>query len=130
MLSCVLTAGCFRSKCSSFSPPSANQPGKFFAVSEICRGNKISKDNPTLDRLIVVGTKALGRVLMSGETLRAPRQQLRRLRASAFDFSNLKSFSFPHCAPGWRAFVFLAGPGMLEKDPVDRTDVLGIPSYA
>jgi ADP-heptose:LPS heptosyltransferase len=47
----------------------------------------ILRDNPILDRLIEVGTKALRRGLMSGETLRAPRQQLRRLRASAFDLS-------------------------------------------
>jgi hypothetical protein len=46
---------------------------------------KLLRDNPILDRLIEVGTKALRRGLMSGETLRAPRQQLRRLRASAFD---------------------------------------------
>ena len=46
---------------------------------------KILGDNPILDRLIEVGTKALRRELMSGETLRAPRQQLRRLHASAFD---------------------------------------------
>ena len=46
---------------------------------------EILKDNPFLDRLIEVDTKALRRGLMSGETLRAPRQQLRRLRASAFD---------------------------------------------
>ncbi len=46
---------------------------------------KIFRDNPFLDRLIEVGTKALRRELMSGETLRAPRQQLRRLRASVFD---------------------------------------------
>jgi len=45
------------------------------------------RDNPTLDRLIEVGTKALRRGLMSGETLRAPRQQLRRLCASAFVLS-------------------------------------------
>jgi hypothetical protein len=43
------------------------------------------KDNPHSHRFIEVGTKALRRELMSGETLRAPRQQLRRLRASAFD---------------------------------------------
>jgi hypothetical protein len=48
---------------------------------------KLLRDNPILDRLIEVGTKALRRGLMSGETLRAPRQQLRRLRASAFDLS-------------------------------------------
>jgi heptosyltransferase-1 len=47
--------------------------------------SEILKDNPVLDRLIEVDTKALRRGLMSGETLRAPRQQLRRLRASTFD---------------------------------------------
>ncbi|HEV2837153.1 MAG TPA: hypothetical protein VGW58_17675, partial [Pyrinomonadaceae bacterium] len=45
--------------------------------------SEILKDNPVLDRLIEVDTKALRRGLMSGETLRAPRQQLRRLLASA-----------------------------------------------
>jgi ADP-heptose:LPS heptosyltransferase len=49
------------------------------------RAAEILRDNPLLDRLIEVDTKALRRGLMSGETLRAPRQQLRRLRASAFD---------------------------------------------
>ncbi len=49
------------------------------------RSSEILKDNPLVDRLIEVDTKALRRGLMSGETLRAPRQQLRRLRASAFD---------------------------------------------
>ena len=48
---------------------------------------EILRDNPLLDRLIEVDTKALRRGLMSGETLRAPRQQLRRLRASAFDIA-------------------------------------------
>src|SRR5580765_9027867 len=48
---------------------------------------EILKDNPLLDRLIEVDTKALRRGLMSGETLRAPRQQLRLLRASAFDLA-------------------------------------------
>ena len=51
------------------------------------QSSEILKDNPLLDRLIEVDTKALRRGLMSGETLRAPRQQLRRLRASAFDLS-------------------------------------------
>src|SRR5260370_42577631 len=45
---------------------------------------EILSDNPLLDRLIEVDTKALRRGLMSGETLRAPRQQLRLLRAFAF----------------------------------------------
>src|SRR2546430_17332067 len=48
---------------------------------------EILRDNPLLARLIEVDTKAPRRGLMSGETLRAPRQQLRRLRASAFDFT-------------------------------------------
>src|SRR5258708_39814076 len=48
---------------------------------------EILRDNPDLDLLIEVQTKALRRGLMSGETLRAPRQQLRLLRASAFDLA-------------------------------------------
>jgi hypothetical protein len=60
------------------------------SIAEVCwvqeqRAAEILRDNQILDRLIEVGTKALRRGLMSGETLRAPRQQLRRLRASAFD---------------------------------------------
>jgi ADP-heptose:LPS heptosyltransferase len=46
---------------------------------------EILRDNPLIDRLIEVDTKALRRVPVSGETLLAPRQQLRRLRASSFD---------------------------------------------
>ena len=51
------------------------------------RSSEILRDNPLLDRLIVIDTKALRRGLMSGETLRAPRQQLRLLRASAFELA-------------------------------------------
>ena len=51
------------------------------------RASEILRDNPLLDRLIEIDTKALRRGLMSGETLRAPRQQLRRLRPSAFVLS-------------------------------------------
>src|SRR5882757_4611666 len=51
------------------------------------RSAEILRDNPLLDRLIEIDTKALRRGLMSGETLRAPRQQLRWLRASAFDLA-------------------------------------------
>ena len=51
------------------------------------RSSEILRDNPLLDCLIEVDTKALRRGLMSGETLRAPRQQLRLLRASAFDLA-------------------------------------------
>jgi heptosyltransferase-1 len=49
------------------------------------RAAEILRDNPFIDRLIELDTKALRRWPMSGETLLAPRQQLRRLRASAFD---------------------------------------------
>ena len=49
--------------------------------------SEILRDNPFLDRLIEIDTKALRRGLMSGETLRAPRRQLRLLRASAFDLA-------------------------------------------
>jgi lipopolysaccharide heptosyltransferase I len=51
------------------------------------RASEILRSNPLVDRLIVIDTKALRRGLMSGETLRAPRQQLRLLRASAFDLA-------------------------------------------
>src|SRR4030095_11709454 len=51
------------------------------------RAAEILRDNPILDRLVEVDTKGLRRGLMSGETLRAPRQQLRQLRASAFDLA-------------------------------------------
>jgi lipopolysaccharide heptosyltransferase I len=50
------------------------------------RAAEILRDNPLVDRLIELDTKALRRWRpVSGETLLAPRQQLRRLRASAFD---------------------------------------------
>lgn len=49
------------------------------------RAAEILRDNPVLNRLIEVDTKVLRRWPMSGETLLAPRWQLRRLRASPFD---------------------------------------------
>jgi heptosyltransferase I len=72
---------------------------------------EILRDNPFLDRLIEVDTKALRRGLMSGETLRAPRQQLRRLRASAFDIALdfqglLKSASIARLSGARRIFGF------------------------
>lgn len=72
---------------------------------------EILKDNPLLDRLIEVDTKALRRGLMSGETLRAPRQQLRRLRASAFDIALdfqglLKSASIARLSGARRIFGY------------------------
>jgi lipopolysaccharide heptosyltransferase I len=49
------------------------------------RASSILQDNPFIDDLIEVDTKALRRWPTSGETLLAPRQQFRRLRASSFD---------------------------------------------
>ena len=51
------------------------------------RAAEILRDNPQVKRLIEIDTKALRRWPVSGETLLAPRQQLRRLRASSFDLS-------------------------------------------
>jgi lipopolysaccharide heptosyltransferase I len=51
------------------------------------RSAEILRDNHLIDRLIEVDTKVLRRWSMSGETLLAARQQLRRLRASPFDIS-------------------------------------------
>jgi heptosyltransferase-1 len=75
------------------------------------RSAEILRDNPILDRLIEVDTKALRRGLVSGETLRAPRQQLRQLRASAFelaiDFQGLlKSASIARLSGARRVFGF------------------------
>jgi heptosyltransferase I len=75
------------------------------------QSSEILKDNPLLDRLIEVDTKALRRGLMSGETLRAPRQQLRRLRASAFDIALdfqglLKSASIARLSGARRVFGY------------------------
>jgi heptosyltransferase-1 len=75
------------------------------------RSSEILRDNPLVDRLIEVDTKALRRGLMSGETLRAPRQQLRRLRASAFDVALdfqglLKSASIARLSGARRIFGY------------------------
>jgi heptosyltransferase-1 len=75
------------------------------------RASEILRDNPLLDRLIEVDTKALRRGLVSGETLRAPRQQLRQLRASAFDLALdfqglLKSASIARLSGARRVFGF------------------------
>jgi len=82
------------------------------------RSSEILRDNPLLDRLIEVDTKALRRGLMSGETLRAPRQQLRRLRASAFDVALdfqglLKSASIARLSGARRVFGY-ARAGLRE----------------
>ncbi len=83
---------------------------------------EILRDNPLLDRLIEVVTKAPRRGLMSGETLRAPRQQLRRLRASAFDIALdfqglLKSASVARLSGARRVFGFSRG-GL--REPASR----------
>src|SRR6266498_3094031 len=75
------------------------------------RAAEILRDNPLLDRLIEVDTRALRRGLMSGETLRAPRQQLRQLRASAFDLALdfqglLKSATIARLSGARRVFGF------------------------
>jgi lipopolysaccharide heptosyltransferase I len=75
------------------------------------RAAEILRDNPVLDRLIEVDTKALRRWPVSGETLLAPRQQLRRLRASAFDFALdfqglLKSASIARLSGAKRIYGF------------------------
>jgi lipopolysaccharide heptosyltransferase I len=75
------------------------------------RASEILRDNPLLNTLIEVDTKALRRRLMSGETLRAPRQQLRQLRASAFDLALdfqglLKSASIARLSGARRVFGF------------------------
>ena len=86
------------------------------------RSIEILRDNPILDRLIEVDTKALRRGLMSGETLRAPRQQLRQLRASAFDLALdfqglLKSASIARLSGARRIFGF-SSDGL--REPASR----------
>ena len=75
------------------------------------RAAEILRDNPLLDRLIEVDTKALRRWPVSGETLLAPRQQLRRLRASSFDVALdfqglLKSAAIARFAKAKRSYGF------------------------
>jgi lipopolysaccharide heptosyltransferase I len=86
------------------------------------RSAEILRDNPFLDRLIEVDTKALRRGLVSGETLRAPRQQLRQLRASAFDLALdfqglLKSASIARLSGARRVFGF-SSDGL--REPASR----------
>jgi lipopolysaccharide heptosyltransferase I len=86
------------------------------------RTAEILRDNPLLDRLIVIDTKALRRGLMSGETLRAPRQQLRLLRASAFelalDFQGLIKSSMIARLSGARRVVGFAREAL--REPASR----------
>jgi lipopolysaccharide heptosyltransferase I len=75
------------------------------------RAAEILRDNQLLDRLIEVDTKALRRWPMSGETLLAPRRQLRRLRASSFDLALdfqglLKSAAIARLSGAQRSYGF------------------------
>src|SRR5215216_3269628 len=96
------------------------------------QSSEILKDNPLLDRLIEVDTKALRRGLMSGETLRAPRQQLQRLRASAFDLALdfqglLKSAAIARLSGAPRRYGFARAH---LREPASRfllTDTVNIP---
>ncbi|HEX8776066.1 MAG TPA: lipopolysaccharide heptosyltransferase I [Pyrinomonadaceae bacterium] len=86
------------------------------------RAAEILRDNPLLDRLIEVDTKALRRWPMSGETLLAPRQQLRRLRASTFDLALdfqglLKSAAIARLSGARRSYGF-ARAGL--REPASR----------
>lgn len=86
------------------------------------RAAEILRDNPALNRLIVVDTKVLRRWPVSGETLLATRQQLRRLRASPFDLSIdfqglLKSAVIARLSGAPRRFGF--GRGAL-REPASR----------
>ena len=76
------------------------------------RAAEILRDNPLVDRLIEIDTKALRRGWpLSGETLLATRQQLQRLRASAFDVALdfqglLKSAAIARLARAPRVYGF------------------------
>ncbi|MFL6229022.1 MAG: lipopolysaccharide heptosyltransferase I [Pyrinomonadaceae bacterium] len=93
---------------------------------------EILRDNPLLETLIVADTRALRRVPVSGETLLATRQQLRRLRASAFDLALdfqglLKSALIARLSRAPRRFGF-ARPDL--REPASRfllTDTVAIP---
>src|SRR5207237_6607068 len=96
------------------------------------RAAEILKDNPAIDRLIEVDTKALRRWPVSGETLLTPRQQLRRLRASAFDLALdfqglIKSAAVARLSGGPRRFGFARAH---LREPASRfllTDTVNIP---
>ena len=96
---------------------------------------EILRYNPLLDTLIEVDTKALRRWPVSGETLLAPRQQLRRLRASAFDFTIdfqglLKSAFIARLSGAPRRFGFAREQ---LREPLSRwllTDTVAAPARA
>ncbi|HZH90875.1 MAG TPA: glycosyltransferase family 9 protein [Pyrinomonadaceae bacterium] len=87
------------------------------------RAAEILRDNPLLDQLIEIDTKALRRWSpLSGETLLATRRQLHRLRASAFDVALdfqglLKSATIARLARASRVYGF-ARPAL--REPASR----------
>ncbi len=93
----------------------------------------ILRDNPFLDRLIVVDTKVLRRWPVSGETLSATRRQLRRLRASPFDLAIdfqglLKSSAIARLSGAPRRYGF---DRQALREPLSRfllTDAVSIPA--
>ena len=98
------------------------------------RAAEILRDNPLVDRLIELDTKALRRWRpVSGETLLATRQQLRRLRASAFDVALdfqglLKSAAIARLSRAERSYGF-ARPAL--REPASRfllTDTVNVPT--
>jgi heptosyltransferase I len=86
------------------------------------RSTEILRDNQIINRLIEVDTKALRRWPVSGETLLAPRQQLRRLRASSFDialdFQGLIKSAFIARLSGARRRYGFAPPAL--REPASR----------
>ena len=98
------------------------------------RAAEILRDNPMLDRLIEIDTKAMRRWPVSGETLLAPRQQLRRLRASAFDFTIdfqglLKSAAIARLSGAPRRYGFARNT---LREPASRfllTHAVEVPSH-
>lgn len=99
------------------------------------RAAEVLRDNPLVDRLIELDTKALRRWRpVSGETLLAPRQQLRRLRASAFDVALdfqglLKSAAIARFSRAARSYGF-ARPAL--REPASRfllTETVNVPTH-
>lgn len=96
------------------------------------RAAEILRDNPLIDQVIEVDTKALRRWPVSGETLLAPRQQLRRLRASAFDTALdfqglLKSATIARASGARRRYGFARDA---LREPASRllfTDTVRVP---
>ncbi|HEY0100165.1 MAG TPA: lipopolysaccharide heptosyltransferase I [Pyrinomonadaceae bacterium] len=98
------------------------------------RAAEVLRDNPLVDRLIELDTKALRRWRpVSGETLLAPRQQLRRLRASAFDVALdfqglLKSAAIARLSRASRSYGFARHS---LREPASRfllTETVNVPT--